>query len=184
MPHIIDLKKKTAPSEPEEKPFPSKKEEAPLTLPKQIEWTAPEFEKYQKEPFWYIIGAIVVLLILVGAILLKNIFFALIIILAGLAIYIYSKKEPRQVKFKLSGQGIQVGNVLYPYANLRSFWIFYDPPELKYLSVESEKLLLPYIKIPLADQDPVILRNFLIQYIPEKHQEESLIDIIARRLRF
>lgn len=184
MPAILDLKKHAAVPETKPEPFSSSSPSTP-DLPSQIIWVAPEFEKKEKKSSWFFTGSLIMLALIAAAVLImKSFLFAIIILLAGLTIFLYSKKEPNQVKFSLTGGGIKIDNISYPYPNLKSFWIFYAPPQIKYLSIESKKTALPFIKIPLGEQDPVEVRSFLVQFLPEKHQEESLIDTIARGLRF
>ena len=43
---------------------------------------------------------------------------------------------------------------------------------------------MPYIKISLGEQNPVKVRQTLLKYLPERKHKESLIDNLARGLRF
>jgi len=149
-----------------------------------LEWRAFEFEKYEKGPIWFIIVGALALILFTVALLLKSFIFAVMIILAVFAVFIYALKEPRLINFKIDGKGILIDHKLYEYQDLKSFWIFYDPPETKELSIQSKKWLAPLIKIPLAEEDPTIIRNALIKFIPEEKQELSLIDVIAKNFRF
>lgn len=99
-------------------------------------------------------------------------------------IYNRKKKTPAEVQCKIRSQGVQLGNILYPYENLQSFWIFYDPPYHKEISIRSQKTLMDHIKIPVGDEDPVKIREILLEFLPEKQQEESFVDIFARNIGF
>jgi len=149
-----------------------------------IQWQAPEFEKHEKGPAWFIILGISALIIFTIVILMKNFIFAILIVMMVFVVYIYALKEPRLLIFKISGKGITIDDKIYSFDELKSFWIFYEPPETKELSVRSKKWLMPLIKIPIDKQDPNLIRSALIKFIPEQKQEQSLIDIIARSLRF
>lgn len=149
-----------------------------------IGWQAPEFEKYEKGPLWFIILGIVALIIFTISLLTKNFIFAFLIVLIVFAIFVYALKEPRIINFKIDGQGLYINEKLTPYQDLESFWIFYEPPKIKELSIKSKKWTLPLIKIPLAEQDPIAIRRALIKFIPEEKQEESLIDNLTKSLRF
>ena len=81
-------------------------------------------------------------------------------------------------------KGLKIDENIYAFDHLKSFWIFYDPPEIKFLSIESKKIFMPRIIIPIADENPNKIREFLLKYLPEIEQRESLIDILARRLRY
>lgn len=149
-----------------------------------IQWEAPEFEKYEKGAGWFIVLGIFALIIFTIVLLMKNFIFAILIILAVFTIFIYALKEPRLVTFKISGKGITIDTKIYSYDELKSFWIFYEPPQIKELSLKSKKLLMPLIKIPLEEQNPTLIRGALIKFIPEQKQEQSLIDIVAKNIRF
>lgn len=149
-----------------------------------IEWQAPEFEKYEKGPGWFISVGAIALIIFTISLMTKNFIFAFLIILAVFIIFIYALKEPRIIKFKIDGQGLNIDEKFYRWEELKSFWIFYEPPQLNYLSIESKRWTMPLIKISLKEQDPVAIRQALIKFIPEEKQEESLIDILTRYLRF
>jgi len=150
----------------------------------QIEWTAPEFEYYEKSGSWYIVtGAITGILFLI-AIFTKNLLFALMIALTYFILSMYASKRPREISLAITPQGVKVERTLYTYENLRSFWLFYDPPEIRELSLRSKKTVMPYIRIPLGEQDPVEIRQMLIKYLPEKKHQESITDNLARQIRF
>lgn len=152
--------------------------------PQNIQWSALEFVKHEKNPLWFIIGGIIAIIFLIFSIWTKNFIFAIIIILATFSIFIWAQKKPRKITFLLTPKGLKIDENLYAFDHLKSFWIFYDPPEIKFLSVESKKLFMPRIIIPIADENPNRIREFLLKYLPEVEQRESLIDILARRLRY
>lgn len=153
-------------------------------VPSKIEWTAPEFTKYKKEKSWFISLGIIILALIVIAIILKNFLLVIGLILAAFVIYIYAQKEPRKIQFSISGKGIRADQNIYKFEDLKSFWIFYNPPEIKELSLRSKKMLMPYIRIPLEDQNPVEMRKLLLKFLPERRHKESIIDTWARRIRF
>ena len=161
------------------------------TAPTKLEWVAPEFIKYKRDKSWFILPGLAASALVVIAIILKNFLFTVGIIIAAFVVYIYAVKEPRKIKFSISGKGIQIDNRIFPFEDLRSFWIFYrpaspagGPPEIKELSVRSKKMFIPYIKLPLGNQNPAEIRKLLLRFIPERKHNESVVDTWARRLRF
>lgn len=109
---------------------------------------------------------------------------AVLFFLIGIVVYIYYQKEPKEVNFAITPKGIVINQIFYPYHELFSFWINYNPPIFKELLIRHKKKFLPLTKIPLANQNPNIIRNRLLEFLPEKKEEESLVDIISRLLRF
>ncbi len=177
MPQVVDLRKL---KKNKFKKKSTKNKEKTATL----EWTAAEFKYYKKNKKWFFFLFLIGFILVIIAILSKNFLFALGVIISCFVIYLYANKKPKKIKFALKGNGIKVGKQLYLYENLRSFWINYHPPHIKELSLRSKKSLVPYIKIPLGNQNPVEVRRFLLKYLPEKEHEESIIDNWTKKLGF
>ncbi len=183
---VIDLRKiekarkiKVEPEEPAEKPTKSSSD-----IPDKIEWVAPEFIKHKKGERWFILPGLIAVALIIIAIILKNFLFVIGIIIASLAVYTYAKKEPRKIKFTIGGKGIQIDNQTHRFEDLKSFWVFYEPPEIKELSIRSKKMFMPYIKIPLNDQNPAKIRKLLLKFLPERRHHESIIDQWSRKSGF
>lgn len=151
---------------------------------KEFLWEAPEFEKTEKGKSWLIIPAIITIILGVISLITENILFLIFILLAFFMFLIYSKKEPRTINFKINEKGIEIDGNLHDFDSLRSFWIFYDPPIEKEISLRSRKTFFPYIRIPLAEENPAEIRKYLLKFLPEKHHRESIIDIWMKRIGF
>lgn len=186
MPYILNLQNNKNQAEPEKDPVPQKQpaEQPANQLPASLSWQAAEYEHKKKSTDWYWAVGILTIGFFGVAIVFENVLFSILVLLAGFAIALYGAKPPRMVSFVLSVEGIRIQNRVYPYESLKSFWIFYHPEHVKELSIESQKLIMPHVKIPLGDMNPVEVRAYLQQFLPERHQEESLIDVGTRFLGF
>lgn len=153
-------------------------------MPDKIEWSAPEYAYYSKNGGWFLTTGFIALMLFFWAIWTKNFLFVILIGLGYFLLVAFALKRPEEVYVSLKPKGIHVNTKLYKFDDLNSFWIFYNPPEIKELSLHSKKKMTPYITIPFNNQNPVEIRNFLINYIPEKKQDESLIDNLFRSWRF
>lgn len=149
-----------------------------------LKWIAPEFEHYQKNKMWFIVVGLIATALIIWALLSRNFLFALLIGLSFFSIIVYGLKKPRNIHLAITPKGVKVGKTLYEFSNLKSFWIFYDLPKLKEISIRSKKTFMPYIKLPLGEQNPINVRRMLIKYLPEKKQERSVIENLAKELRF
>jgi hypothetical protein len=147
-----------------------------------VEWQGPEFEHYPKEKNWYLIAALIISAIVIYALIKNSPIMAITFILIGIVGYIQLEKTPRLLNFKVTHDGIRAGKELYHFDNIESFWIFYEPPHTKILSLKIDALLTPYIHIPVHQIDPVELREILLDFIPEKKQKPTMIDTIERLL--
>ena len=150
-----------------------------------ISWQAPEFYYYEKTADWYWVLGIICIGIIVASILLKNFLFAVLIFIAGFSFALYGAKRPRMINFSVNVRGIVIDNKqVYPYENIKSFWIEYNPPHQKELLVELKKSITPKIMIILDDVNPEEVKKYLSKYIKEEKISESLPVIISRILKF
>lgn len=174
MADIVDLRKKKQIIEAEHSVLldPRKKE---LIL----RWSGGEYERRQRSTSWFVAtGGIAGLLVIFG-ILSKSYFFILFVALAYVVFMMYERKMPAQFDFSISAEGVAVGNKLHKFSELKSFWIMLVEGSME-LSLETEKTLLPYIKLPLKNIDPERVRSFLRNYLPEKEHDDFLTDKIER----
>jgi hypothetical protein len=149
-----------------------------------ISWEAHEYPYQNKSPLWYLIFSIISTLLLVFALFTKSIItvitFSLIIIL----VYVFAKRKPNRITYQLAPNGILAGNMLFPYKNIKAFWVFYNPPHNKTLNLETTALINNHVVIQLGDQEPVAVKLFLRKYIFEDtDKEEGVTDVIARKLK-
>lgn len=144
-------------------------------------WDAPEYENIEKHPRWYWITGGILLAIVIYAIVTNAILMAIVFILIGMLGYIFAEREARIIRMDISSDGIKVDNYFYEYDDLKSFWIFYEAKEgIKVLSLHSKKTFLPYIHIPIGNTNPIIIREVLINYLPEIRQELTVFDRLER----
>lgn len=165
----------------EEKKLSAKLAKASRTT-SRLAWQAPTF--YFNPQKRYL--SLVVLGLMAGAVAMfvmrYDTLTAVTTALASLVLLLYSNQKPTSHQIVVDHTGIRIGDAVYRYPELRSFWIHYIPGGPKELSLESTRWYKPYVKIQLADQNPIELRSLLISFLPEKEHEESLADVIGRKL--
>ena len=150
----------------------------------EISWTAPEYNTREKSRGWFLSVAIIGGAGILFSIILENILFAVFLFLALFLLFVYQIRTPRELKFSITKRGVAIHNRLFEYAHLQSFWIFQHENGENELSLISKKTVMPNIKLPLGEMDADKIRKTLAVFIPEEHEEESLIDIITRRIGF
>jgi hypothetical protein len=143
-------------------------------------WDAPEFEIYEKSLKWYIFGLIFIVSMSGYGIYINSPIMSITFILIGIVGYIQTHREPRILTFSITEAGILAGKEFYPYENMYSFWVFYDPPHTKTISLHIKANLLSYVHIPIESEDPVLLREILLENIEEIEQDHNFIDTIER----
>lgn len=84
---------------------------------------------------------------------------------------------------ELSPLNIRIDDRSYGFHSIKSFWVHYEPEYgVRELSLHLKKWHSPYVKIQIADQDPVQIRAILLEFIPEEEHEETFAHTLARRL--
>lgn len=144
-----------------------------------MSWKAPEYEHFPKEKNWYTVAGLILSAIIIYAIVINAPIMAITFILVGIVGYIYLEKEPEIIKFQITHDGIIAGKEIYEFETIESFWIFYDQNS-KLVSLHTDSWILPYVHIPINDQNPAQIREILIDFIPESKHEPNFIDAIER----
>lgn len=147
-----------------------------------VRWNFSEYGILWRNKTW-VRGAIIIAgLLLLYAIWTTNYLFAVIIVLAGIIFYFQSFDKPRTVNCQISEDGIKIGRRLYDYREFDNFWIIYEPPEVKNLYLEFKNSVRPRLGIPLQDQNPIVIRQALKQYLTEniEREHEPFSDGLAR----
>lgn len=147
------------------------------------EWQFSEYEKHERGKEWFITAGIVGISLVVWAIVTTNFLFALIIIMIAVIILTHHYNEPTMVEFQITEDGLQLGEHFYDFDELDTFWIIYEPPEVKKLYFQFKSWLRPRLSVSLLDKNPLVIRNILLKYLEENLEEESepATDILGRR---
>jgi len=148
----------------------------------EISWEAPSF--YYNPQKRYLSLITVALLAGAAALLIfkYDTLTSIFLILASLVLLLYSKQKPTISKIVVNQSGVLVDDITYYYKDLKSFWIEYNPGGPKELSLELARWYMPYVKVLLNEQNPIEVRSLVINFVPEKEHENSLVDIIGRKL--
>jgi len=146
-------------------------------------WQAPEFEEYERDRKWYIWVSVALVAIVGWAIYTNSPVMAITFILIGVVGYIYMQQAPRILDFMITYDGVVAGREIFEFDNIESFWIFYEPPHIKVLSLKTDSHLLPFVHIPIEEENPVHIRQILLKFIPEEKQEEGMVQVMERILR-
>lgn len=107
---------------------------------------------------------------------------AALFILVAIILVIQANRPGRAVNWSVNASGVDHGERHYSYDELSSFWLEFQPGQIKELSFQSKKWYHPYIKIPLTDEDVLVLRDFLTVFLPEEKHQDSIADSLSRIL--
>lgn len=148
-----------------------------------LEWSAPEYHHTTKTRDWYWAVGIISFTMAFLAIIFGNIIFAIFIILSAFTLCIHAVKPPETIKFELTNKGVVIKDRLYPYTTLESFWVELDEENPKIL-IKSKKLFVPFIIIPLHEDDAETAQEILRAYLKEEEHQEPLTQKIMEYFGF
>ncbi|MCX6809775.1 MAG: hypothetical protein NTZ65_03465 [Candidatus Berkelbacteria bacterium] len=152
---------------------PVAKFEAPKPAPNLIRWHAPDYYTFEKSPYWSLgVGALAIVLAEV-LILTGNYFPVIIVILAVIVTFQVAHEKPKSQEFAIDEGGILSRNEYLPYIELKSFWVAKHGPK-SILYIEPVGLLKAPIAIPFGQESQFEIRNFLLRYLPEKHERGEM----------
>lgn len=150
-----------------------------------LAWEMPEYRPYRRGRWWYVGAGALLLGLLIYCVWSANFLFALIVLMIALVVYMTSVNEPRLVRVMLTEAGLTIGDALFPYRDMRRFWMAYEPPAVRTLYIEFHSALRPRMTIDLGDVNPLAVRDTLLTYVHEDADEDGmpLSDVIARILK-
>ncbi len=150
-----------------------------------LTWHFPEFETYERGPIWYIIFFSIGGALLLYSILTVNFLFAVIIAMITIIILLGHRKQPTEIDIYITEAGIEIADKFYMYKEIKSFFIIYEPPEVMTLFIQLKTSTKPRLSIPLNNQNPVKVRDLLLNFIEEdiKKDDEPGSDFLARALK-
>lgn len=153
---------------------------------KEIKWSVQEFEYFEKGISWYWLTIIVGVVLIFLALLQKNFLFAIFVVIAELLVLNWGSYYPKAIEIKLNNKGLEINRKkFYPYDGLKGFAVnpTYSPSLFEVFFFVKQKLTQE-VKVLARSEDIEDIQEFLRNYLPETEHDESLIDHIARILKF
>lgn len=150
-----------------------------------ITWQAHEYKHYPKTLGWYItLVAVFVLLIAFFIIVESDFFAAVCLALICMLMIVFARQTPQRVEIELNERGIKFGNLMYPYKQLKYFWVVNNERH-QTVNFHTSAMLNNVVILELEQQNPETVRNFLIRYLPEHHlTDETMAQRIMHRFKF
>lgn len=138
-----------------------------------LEWSFPEFAHHDRSRRWYVGMTILAVALLIWAIFTTNFLFAVIIVMAAVILWFKHTTPAAMVRCALWEDGLELAGRLYPYDDLASFYIVYDPPMTKMLYLDTKSVWQPRLRIDLEDMNPLTVRELLLEHITEDLEREN-----------
>ncbi len=156
------------------------------------EWVIPEYTQHERGRGWFVAAGVVVFILAIISLWTPNFvfdrpnfMFLVIVLLAGVTVVVRHRQIPPLLTVILYEDGLAVGESFYTFRELGSFWIVYEPPEVKNLYFHFQSAWRPRLPVPLENENPVEVREILLKYLPEDlaRESEPTSDAISRVLK-
>lgn len=153
----------------------------------KLEWTALEYEEKERSEDWFWALGIAVFAAGAAAIIYGNYFFAALIIISGALLGFLATKKPDLVHYELNPKGVRIESRLYPYENIKSFWIELHHGEPK-LFIKTERIFMPVISLPIEnilgkisvdDLHTLMLGQEIIEEQMQEHPTEGILEFFG-----
>jgi hypothetical protein len=143
-----------------------------------LTWTAPEYVRRPKSVRWYAIAAALLSIMVAYALFTESPIMAITFILIGFTGYLVFEKEPADLSFAITQEGIRADREFYEFENIHSFSIVRQNDGTSSISLHTDADIVPYVRIPLGGQDAEVFRDILSDYLEEKKHPVRLVDIL------
>lgn len=143
------------------------------------EWSAPEFSGSGATGWsgW----ALLVLLIAAGwTVWVQQWVTLAVVVMVGVMVYLLRKSQPRVFQHQITETGVYVGERLYAYGKLKSFWIVLGG-DVRIVNLLPNKKFGLSLTLQLGDADVERVRETLMKFLPEDASRgEDTVDKVGR----
>ncbi len=146
----------------------------PESRPTPIIWSAYEHEHIERGSDWFWALGIIAVCAALTSTLFSNVLFAILILVATGVLVLLARRPPPFHEFEISDRGIRISEESHSYDEILSFWVDTETGAEPLLLVDTTKFTAPNLIIPIGDNDPESIRNFLREYAQEIPMKEPL----------
>jgi hypothetical protein len=155
----------------------------------KLEWSVLEYEEKERSVDWFWALGIIIVTSSLASIIYGNYFFAVFLILGGILLGFFAVKKPDLVNYELNEKGLKIKTRLYPYENIKSFWVQRGLSDEKTkmrptLFIKSGRLFMPMISIPienvLAEEiHAIMIAENIAEEEMKEHLSEKIMDVLG-----
>lgn len=149
-----------------------------------INWSASEFMSHEKSANWFVIVAVVGLVIAILAyVATKAILPTLTAIVGTIMFSVYGARDPRELEYQIDKTGLTIGPKHFSYDHFRSFSIIKEGA-LRSIDFMPLKRFSPMISVYFHPDDEHIIAEILGNYLPHEDREQDMVERLMHHIRF
>ncbi len=147
-----------------------------------VRWQSTEYLHHERTAAWYVILAVVTLVLMVLAyVLIRSITFTILLPVMAVTLVMYVRRPPAPNDYSVSRKGIHINDKLYTYDQFRSFGVLTHQEHHSVVLVPRKRFQLGQT-IYFPEEVGETLVDMLAARLPMKEAEPDLIDRILARL--
>ncbi len=140
-----------------------------------LRWSAYEHDHIERGADWFWALGIVAVSIALTAIILHDVLFGVLVVVAAFTHGLLARTPPDLAHFEISERVIRVNGVLHRWDHIISFWVEDEHhTDRPLLLVDTTKWMSPNLIIPIEEIDPHLLRTFLKEHSKETPMKEPI----------
>lgn len=148
-----------------------------------IHWQAAEYIHREKDHQWFVLLAIVtVVLVLVAIFLIKSPTFVILIPVMAAALVVYSRRPPQILDYTLSRHGLHINDQLYPYSEFKSFGLVHWSGQYTIMLIPTKRFK-PAISVNFPEEAGEAIVDMLAARLPMREMQPDIVDRITQKLR-
>ena len=137
-----------------------------------VSWEAPQHHHVEKGNDWFLALLIIIIALVLTAVLLGNVLFALLLGIGGGVLAMSAAKRPAIVPYAVSVRGVKVEDELFPYSKLESFHIDEEDHRGPQLLIKTLRRSVPLLVLPIPVNHIDDIESILKEKLPEEELHE------------
>ena len=148
-----------------------------------VRWEAHEYIHHEKSALWFVVFAVVVLVLIAVAIfLMQSVTFAILVPVMAAALLVYTHRPPRVLDYTLSRQGIHINDHLYSFGEFKAFGVIRDGEEYSVMLIPTKRFKQG-VTIYFPEESGEAIVDMLGARLPMQELHLDVVDKIIRKLR-
>lgn len=149
-----------------------------------LTWTASEYIAHGKSAGWHIVFILASLAIAVVTWLItKDVFTAVIIVLAGVVLSLYGGRQPKALQYQLDNHGLIIGQKQFLYSDFKAFSVIQEG-QFESISLLPTKRFMPMTSLYFDPKDADQIIDILGMHLPHQERKADAVDNLMRKIRF
>jgi len=148
-----------------------------------VTWVAHEYIHQEKGALWFVIFAVVIVVLIAISLFLMNSWsFAILLAVIAVVVVVYSRRPPRELTYSLTGEGLVVDEKLHKFVSFKSFGVIRDGENFSVMLIPTQRFQ-PGITVYFPEESGEAIVDMLGSRLPMRDLKLDAVDRLVRLLR-